>query len=563
MKYNIFCTTAIFLMLFPLIFRFTVSDFKERWDYKYIAKPLAWGSMYALIFFEMQGARELASASWMLLPQAIIVAAVGHYFIVFFMKAFEIFGMGFAEKGTADQHRRGQGMHHAADVKKMVKSRKEASRFAWGGVPVPQRLEDRSFLLAGSPGSGKSQAICAALDSIRASGDRAIITDPSAQFLRRYKRDDSLILNPLDSRSQAWSPFAEFDENTYKLDARTIAASLVPTGEGSAEEWNGFVRSFLRDILVKCWETGNTTNSDLNFYSCLASIDELREFLVGTPSLANLLGEGGDKLLGSVRTTGDKFLDPISLLDPSAGKNSFSVKNWTLNGTGWLFVTYQQNRRAALTPIIGAQLNVFADAMLTRTISRDRASAQRVWGVFDEFPLLGKISSIESLLSNGSKHGFAGLVGIQTISQLRATYGRETAQTILACLGTWLVLRCNDSETAQYMSAHAGKEEVLRTNESTGNSDGKHSANKSLQVAIQDVLLPSELQNLPDLQGFLNLAGDYPICPILLALVSDVADQCVDFQQRAGGYTPAQPIPVAAQPGGGIVVEKVSAMELI
>ena len=43
------------------------------------------------------------------------------------------------------------------------------------------------------------------------------------------------------------------------------------------------------------------------------------------------------------------------------------------------------------------------------------------------------------------------------------------------------------------------------------------------------MLLASQLQKLPDLQGFLNLAGDYPICPILLALCAPVEDRCEDF----------------------------------
>lgn len=562
MKSVIFQSVLVFLMFFPLAFRFTGGqDFHERADYKFIAKPLAWGAMWASIFiFGLYGGEKaLPTAPWLLLLESILGGVAFHYVALFVLKAFKIFGFSFSDGGTADQHRRGQGMHNASTVAKMVKDGKEASRFHWGGVPIPRKLEDRSFLLAGSPGSGKSQAICTTLDSIKGSGDRAIITDPSAQFLRRYKNADSLILNPLDSRSQPWSPFAEFSDDTYELDARTIANSLVPTAEGSSDEWNAFVRSFLRDIQIRLWETGQATNEQLNFYSRIAGQEELFALLVGTPSLANL--QGNDKLLGSIRTTGDRYLDPLSLLDPTAGKDSFSVKKWTLEGKGWLFLTYQQNRRSTLAPLMGAQINVFADAMLTRTISRDRARGERVWGVFDEFPLLGKISSIEALLSNGSKHSFAGLIGIQTVSQLRSAYGRETAQTILACLGTWLVLRCNDAETAGFMATHAGKEEVVRTNESGGTSDGKSSENWSQQVVAQDVLLPSELQNLPDLQGYLNLTGNYPICPILLQIVEAVADRCNDFEGR-GSYRSAQPIRLADQPAGGLAAQKTQAAEI-
>lgn len=550
MKENLFIFTTIFLMTFPLVFRFTGEpDYAEKASYRFAVKPLAWGGFWAFLLLASAGGKEIAKLDWISLPEFILGGIAFHYVALFFIKAFGFFGASF-KNSSADQHRRGHHMATAGEVVQQIKRNKEVSRFSLGGVPIPRRLEDRSLLFVGSPGSGKSQAICAVLDAIKLSTDRAVITDPSAQFLRRYKREDTLILNPLDARSVKWSPFAEFEDDSYKLDAVTIATSLVPPGNGaSTEEWRSFVRSLIRDIMIRLWELDRATNGELNHFATIASMDELRELLAGTPSVANLLQEGADKLLGSVRMTGDAFLQPLSLLDPDAGKDSFSVRKWTHNGKGWLFLTYQQNRRAVLTPIIGAVLNVFADAMLTRQIAKDRAAGERVWGVFDEFPLLGKVSSIEKLLSNGSKHGFAGILGLQTIAQFRSTYGQEDAISIMACLRSWLVLRCTDAETSAFMAQHAGKEEILRINTSNGNSDGKKSENKSEQILAQDVLMPSEIQHWPDLQGVLNLAGAYPICPIVLQIVAEVADRCIDFEKTTQNRY-QQPQPASSQPSG-------------
>jgi hypothetical protein len=87
--------------------------------------------------------------------------------------------------GVDDRNvKRGSSIASADAVARTL--RREQSRFDIGGVPVPTELETRSFLFAGSPGTGKSQALTRALDALEKDNARAILADPSGQFAERF-----------------------------------------------------------------------------------------------------------------------------------------------------------------------------------------------------------------------------------------------------------------------------------------------------------------------------------------------------------------------------------------
>jgi hypothetical protein len=104
------------------------------------------------------------------------------------------------------------------------------------------------------------------------------------------------------------------------------------------------------------------------------------------------------------------------------------------------------------------------------------------------------------------------------ISQVSNTYGRGEAQTIVENCGNSLILRCSASEqggTAQFASRLIGEREVLRRSTSRGRDGagmlGGRERRRSLSVSEQRVteaaVLPSEIEQLPDLTGYLKSAA--------------------------------------------------------
>lgn len=443
--------------------------------------------------------------------------------------------------GTDDaDNLRGQSLVTTAEIKKQIRAQKTKTRLEIGGVPIPVAVEDRGFLLAGSPGTGKSQAITKMLDTLQRDGHRAVIADASGIFYSRYAGSDSVLLNPYDRRSVSWSPLADIESPE---DCMAMAKSIVPDGTGNDASWHSYAQTLLDAVLRHVWSAGGN-NGDMLRLATHASTDELREILPPGPVTA-LLDPGSERMLSNARSIIGVHLQPFAALDPRAGRDAFSIRAHITDSNGWLFVTYKQSQLAAMKPLIAAAIDIASRAVLDLPpAAGDRSSQRRTWFVLDEMPLLGRVTSLITLLTNGSKHGAAIIAGLQTVAQLRDAYGHDQSQTILATLGTWLTLRVSDAETADYMSRALGDEEIRRTVKSSGKSDGGKSENQQEQYSSRRVVMPSQMQNLPDLHGYLNISGPLPACSVVLP----IADQ---RPPAAPAFEPAPlrstvPVPVTA-----------------
>jgi type IV secretory pathway TraG/TraD family ATPase VirD4 len=106
-------------------------------------------------------------------------------------------------------------------------------------------------------------------------------------------------------------------------------------------------------------------------------------------------------------------------------------------------------------------------------------------------------------------------LGFQSIAQVSGTYGHAEAQTIVENCGNTLILRCSSSEnggTARFASKLIGEREITREHVTTNDgggmfSRGHASTSKSLQHVTEAAVLPSEIEQLPDLQGYLKFAS--------------------------------------------------------
>lgn len=434
-----------------------------------------------------------------------------------------------------DKHLRGAEMADAKTIKKMLRG--TPSNFDLGGVPIPIEVEPVHFLFVGGIGSGKTLAFRRALEAIRQQDQRAIIADPGGEFLASFFCEGDIILNPFDGRSTSWSPFSEM-RGTW--DAERLAKSIIPDGRGSEAEWNLYAQQLLSGVLERLWSKGNATNGELVRILTVAESSEMRELVTGLPA-QRMFEAGNEKFLASVLSIIGSYARPLAWLDADAGKDGFSIRTWVENESrGWIFLTYRDDQLASLRPLIAAWVDVVASAILTLPENRER----RVWLALDEFAGLGKIQSIEPFLTKARKCGGCALLGLQSISQLYDTYGTRKAQTLLSCLGTWLVLRQSDPETAEAMSRYLGDREVLRQNES-GSKAGDGSGNWSEQVVKTRLIMPAELQRLEPRRGYLSLLGNYPVCPVEMAIPNKQPEAAPAFmlrEQKTSTPTTKQPV---------------------
>lgn len=419
--------------------------------------------------------------------------------------------------------------------------------FDIAGVRIPRGTEPYHFFVVGSTGSGKSVAITKLLDEIEARGDIALVVDSGGEFCSRYmKPGRDFIINPFDDRCAPWSPTAEM---AGPWDAEALAKSMIPDGVGDSKEWNGYAQTLVTSVLRRLVDNKKLSIKDLLYYVQAAPVEELQPLLAGTTAAAQLVS---DKTFGSIRTIAANYLATYAYLEDDP--RPFSVAKFIkAERPGFLFLTYRDDQLDSLRNLVACVLDVAARTILALPANPNR----RVWLIIDEFASIGKVQSIESVATKARKMGGCLLLGLQSVSQLQDRYGEKTAQTILSCLSSWLVLRCSDADTSEYISKYIGDTEISRMTrgESSSETGGSDSLNEQIQT--QRAVMPVELQRLSNLQGFFKLAGDYPICNVKLDFPKKRAKAAVNYADRDFNERPmldllaGKATPAANQEGSG------------
>ena len=175
------------------------------------------------------------------------------------------------------------------------------NRSTLAGVAIPLADETKHFKLIGTTGTGKSTAIRELLGSAIARGDRAVFADPDGgyceKFHDRYRGD--VVLNPFEADSVKWNLFAEIEDS---YDAEQLASGLIPNGDDpAAREWRGYARTFLAAVMRRCSITGKHDVADLWRLLTVASADELRPIVAGTPAQP-FLDPDNARMFGSIRS---------------------------------------------------------------------------------------------------------------------------------------------------------------------------------------------------------------------------------------------------------------------
>lgn len=403
----------------------------------------------------------------------------------------------------------------AAQLKKGASADDLAGVIEWGGVPIPPKSEPEHFLIEGKTGAGKTQAINEMMRKVRLRNQASIIADPAGGYLARFGREGDIVLNPFDRRTVDWSPFAEIEA---EYDYRRIAKAAIPDGVGENEQWTNHAQVLFAECMRVMHKRGETSVKKLLYYVTAADQKELAD-LLGDSTASVLTKQGNERMLGSVRSSAGT---PLSNWVYLADQGTFSVRKWVRESDTartWLFLTYTDAQMAELRNLVACWLEL----AIVEGLSLSESQQRRLWYVMDELDSLGKITSLRAGLTKLRKYGGVCVSGLQTIAQLRTTYGRDEAQTLLSCMTTKLILKAGDGETAKYFENEIGQQEVEREEVSEGTSQrigdfGSSSENKSIRRTTQAAVLASQITGLDNLHGYLMLTGQ-PIAKIQLAYV--------------------------------------------
>ena len=382
------------------------------------------------------------------------------------------------------------------------------------GVAIAAGDETKHFKLIGTTGTGKSTAIRELLGAAIARGDRAVFADPDggymARFYDRYRGD--VVLNPFERNSVKWDLFAEI-QNSY--DVEQLASGLIPTvDDPSASEWRGYARTFLTAVIRRCYVCGRREIANLWRLLTMASADELRPILAGTPAQP-FLDPDNARMFGSIRSVTGSAIAAFEYIQAQRAV-PFSVREWVRTRTlpGVVFIPYKAAQIAAMRSMIATWMRLAIFEAMSQAEGRD----QRLWFVVDELDALGAIDGLKDALARLRKFGCRCVLGFQSIAQVSSTYGHSDAQTIVENCSNTLILRCSGSEnggTSQFASRLIGDREIQRRQISRGSDRegamstraARRSRSITEQCVTEPAVMASELEQLPDLCGYLKSAS--------------------------------------------------------
>jgi len=395
------------------------------------------------------------------------------------------------------------------------------SALTLAGMPIAAVDETKHFKLIGTTGTGKSTAIAELLGGALARGDRAVIADPDggyrARFYDRYRGD--IVLNPFESASARWDPFAELRED---FDVEQLVGSLIPGCEdASGREWRGYARTFMSAITRRCRERGRCGAAELWRLLAIAPSRELKPLLAGTPAQPFLEPDNA-RMLGSIRSVAASAAAALDFIRGQRGA-PFAVRDWVQSGRGVLFIPYQASQIAALRSAIAAWVRL----AIFEAMSQPEGDL-RLWFVMDELDALGAVDGLKDALARLRKFGGRCVLGFQSLAQVAGTYGAGEAQTITENCANTLILRCSGSDqggTAHFASRLIGEREIVRRHTARGRDreglwaarGARRSTNVSAQHVTEMAVMPSEIEQLPDLRGYLKTATARAWLPVVVS----------------------------------------------
>ena len=407
-------------------------------------------------------------------------------------------------RATRGEHIRGMTLVTEKRLAKMAK--KEPGLLPFGSVILPGKYEGEHIMIAGKTQVGKTVALMQQLVAIRDAGLSAIVYDFKGEYVEKFYRPGvDHIANPLDTRGIRWNIFDDI-ENIPDISA--VTGSLIPQGGGEEHFWCAAAQDVLRGVISGLHAQGKSTNEEL--WEALSSqMLDIARLCASTEQ-----GAAGLKYIEDVSgkqalIVGAVLMSYVSWLEFACNGCGFSIKKWIDEPKGsFIFITGRPEVENTLRPYISLLIDLLGKRFLSIPDHRKR----RIYFVLDEFGNLQKLPTIKRLLTAGGSKGATVLLGFQDFAAIVKTYGREDAETILNSCGTSLVLKLSDETSARIFSGRFGETqdwEVTETH-STGEGKSRNSVSFSRAKRTDRLLLPSEIQSLPKLQGFLLIPEHEP-----------------------------------------------------
>jgi len=411
-----------------------------------------------------------------------------------------------AADATAIDHIRGMQL---IDEKVLAKQcRKEGKGLIpFASVYLPDAYLAEHIMIAGKTRVGKTVCMMQQLHCWRAARLPAIVYDFKGEYTAKFYRPGiDHIFNPLDERGAKW---ILFDDLKNVPDISAITGSLIPPSSGEDKFWSAAAESVLSGIIAALYYKGEAfRNHDALFKVLSSSIEDIAELLLTCEEGAmghSFIQDTSSKQASGVIASLNSYCCWVQWARNGSG---FSVQKWLDNpGDSFIFLTGNPSLENVLKPYMSLIVDLLGKRFLSLPDSKDR----KLLFCLDEFGNLARLPIMVRLLTAGGSKGAAVILGFQDFAAIENIYGKELAITILNSCGSSLVLKLSDETTAKIFSGRFGECQYWESSETqTMKDDSNGGISLQRQKTTEKLILPSEIQGLPKLVGYLLVPEHEP-----------------------------------------------------
>ena len=332
---------------------------------------------------------------------------------------------------------------------------------------------------------------------------------------RKAQGQAVFLFNPFaeDLRTARWNPLHYVSDGPFRVsDLMSLAETLYPDGAGDQGFWvsqarNAFV-AFTLYLFERRDAQGDGSRLQGAHEPTLGEVfrlstgdgDDLKAYLHGLAkepflsdiaanAFSNLLSQADDtfaSIMGTFREPLNMFLNPV--LDAATSGNDFLLTD-VRRKKMTIYIGIQPNKLAESRIIINMFFSQLVKLNTRELPAQDPSLKHQCLLLMDEFTALGRVDILASAVSFIAGYNLRLLPIIQSLSQLDAVYGHDTARSFVTNHALQIVYTPREQRDANDYSEMLGYTTVRQKNISRGRevSVSHHEERRAL-------MLPQELK---------------------------------------------------------------------
>jgi type IV secretion system protein VirD4 len=381
--------------------------------------------------------------------------------------------------GTPQYWAKGKGRGLIANLQTLLGS----SPTVW--LPDAQR----SFLVLGAPGSGKTYGVIdRAIESAFQQGIPVLLYDKKGEQLRlhaplaaRYGYDVHVfapgepysgILNPLD--------FIRDERDSVMAGELGAVINRNASTGGKTDEFFSKAGDLLVKALLQLVKSEAAVYHDMAMLYAVLRLPHLVKRIdyaiqnrridewVATSFNQFLAAKEAEKTISGILTTAagtfSSFIQ-ADLLRAFIGKSTIPKR---IQSKQIIIFKLDDERRSVIGPLLAAAIHL----CIVSNLSTPRQDPIAIF--LDELPSL-KLDRLPQWINEYRSNGGVFMLGAQSLNQLYEIYGEKMGGAIASACSTHILFNPGDSKTAEEYSKRYGEQEVNLKNKSTSRSSGQHS----------------------------------------------------------------------------------------